>query len=106
MATIPDTDYRTLFALSVGDRFSTYDFIVALHGFIPPRGKFSKQNIGAGGARCGVKHIALPRAAHTLNKEANSGAIAKLDYRAARSDGEAQLFDTGASGPVRTGIPG
>ncbi len=105
MASIPDTELQNIISSFDGRSFSTYDFIVALQRLYPATWQVLETEYGAGGAGAGKAYSAYSRAAHTLNKEANSGAIAKLDYRAAPTGWGSPVIRYWASGQSEQEFP-
>jgi hypothetical protein len=78
---IPDSELQNVIRSLGGRSFSTYDFIIALQQRYPATWQILEKEYGVGGAGAGKAYSAYSRVAHTLDKAANSGEIAKLDYR-------------------------
>ena len=105
MTTIPHHEIQSVVS-SFGKRsFSTYDFIVALKKLYPATMIALEAKYGPGGAGSGNEYSAYSRVAHALNKEANIGALAKLDYRPAPSGWGSPVIRYWASGQYGQDLP-
>jgi hypothetical protein len=105
MATIPTTELQSI-VRSLGEKsFSTYDFVVALQRLYPATWQVLEAEYGEGGAGAGKEYSAYSRVAHALDKEANSGTLAKLDYRAAPTGWGSPVIRYWASGQSEQEFP-
>ncbi len=105
MITIPDQELNNVVS-HLGQRsFSTYEFILALKNLYPATWNALEAEYGAGGSGAGKAYSAYSRVAHALNKEANAGLIAKLDYRKSPAGWGSPVIRYWASGHAEQEFP-